>query len=94
MGTNKLFILSMVLLALIVLVFTWSTALTLLLGGSLNELNPLSVLSFISTYGFSDRAGTLLFRSFIMALLLTAGAAGILGRWIYQAAPTEPEAGN
>ena len=94
MKTNKLFILGMVLFVLVVLTFTWSTALTLLLGGSLKNLNPWAVVSFISSYGFSGPAGTLLFRSFMMALLLTGGAGVILARWIYQPSSPAPEAGN
>ena len=55
------------LLALVILCFAWSTALTLLLGRSLNSMEPWAVFSFMAQYGFSGRAGTLLFRSFMMA---------------------------
>ena len=60
------------LLAVGVLCFAWSTALTLLLGRSLNSMAPWAVFSFIAEYGFSGSAGTLLFRSFLMAFA-TAG---------------------
>ena len=60
------------LLAVAVLCFAWSTALTLLLGRSLNSMAPWAVLSFMAEYGFSGSAGTLLFRSFLMAFA-TAG---------------------
>ena len=48
-------------------IFAWSTALTLLLGRNLNSMEPWAVFSFMAQYGFSGRAGTLLFRSFMMA---------------------------
>ena len=54
--------------------FAWSTALTLLLGRSLNSMEPWAVVSFMVEYGFSGRAGTLLFRSFLMAFTV----AGVL----------------
>ena len=57
-----------------VLCFAWSTALTLLLGRSLNSMAPWAVVSFMAEYGFSGAAGTLLFRSFLMAF----AAAGVL----------------
>ena len=60
------------LLAVGVLCFAWSTALTLLLGRSLNSMAPWAVFSFIAEYGFSGSAGSLLFRSFLMAFA-TAG---------------------
>ena len=81
------------LLAAGVLCFAWSTALTLLLGRSLNSMPPWAVVSFIAEYGFSGSAGTLLFRSFLMAFaaagvlaaafLLTANQAPVYGdaRW-------------
>ena len=62
------------LLALVILCFAWSTALTLLLGRSLNSMEPWAVFSFMAKYGFSGRAGTLLFRSFMMAF----AASGVL----------------
>ena len=67
MDKEKYIMLTGVLLALVVLIFTWSTALTLLLGRSLNSMEPWAVFSFMAQYGFSGRAGTLLFRSFMMA---------------------------
>ena len=67
MGKEKYIMLTGVLLALTVLIFSWSTALTLLLGRSLNSMEPWAVFSFMAKYGFSGRAGTLLLRSFMMA---------------------------
>ncbi len=61
------------LLALCVFCFAWSTALTLLTGRSLNSMEPWAVVSFMSTYGFSGQAGTLLFRSFLMAFATAGG---------------------
>ena len=57
------------LLAVCVLSFAWSTALTLLLGLSLNDMQPWAVYSFMSEYGISGRSGNLLFRSFMMAFV-------------------------
>ena len=55
------------LLAGVVLCFAWSTALTLLLRHPLTSMEPWAVFSFMSQYGFSGQAGTLLFRSLLMA---------------------------
>ena len=60
------------LLAFGVLVFAWSSALTLLLGRSLNSMAPWAVVSFMSEYGFSGSAGSFLFRSFLMAAVAVA----------------------
>ena len=67
MDKEKYIMLTGGLLAVVVLCFAWSTALTLLLGRSLNSMEPWAVFSFMAQYGFSGRAGTLLFRSFMMA---------------------------
>ena len=74
MPKEKYIMLTGGLLAVLVLCFAWSTALTLLLGRSLNSMEPWAVFSFMVEYGFSGRAGALLFRSFLMAF---AGA-GVL----------------
>ena len=74
MTKEKYIMLTGGLLAATVLCFAWSTALTLLLGRSLNSMKPWAVLSFIAEYGFSGSAGSLLFRSFLMAF----AAAGVL----------------
>ena len=55
------------LLAVLILSFAWSTALTLLLGRSLNDMPPWAVYSFMASYGFSGRAGELLLHSFMIA---------------------------
>ena len=63
--------------ALAALSFAWSAALTFLATGSLKALNtmePWAVYSFMWTYGFSGRAGTLLWHSFVIALI----ASGVL----------------
>ena len=67
MDKEKYIMLTGGLLAVVVLCFAWSTALTLLLGRNLNTMEPWAVFSFMAQYGFSGRAGTLLFRSFMMA---------------------------
>ena len=72
MTKEKYIMLTGWLLALGVFCFAWSTALTLLLGRSLNSMEPWAVVSFMVEYGFSGRGGTLLFRSFLMAFA-TAG---------------------
>ena len=65
MVIDKLIIIG-ALLAALILSFAWSTALTLLLGRSLNDMPPWAVYSFMAEYGFSDRAGQLLLHSFMM----------------------------
>ena len=67
MGKEKYIILFGVLLALVVVSFAWSTVLTLLIGRSLNDMQPWAVYTFMASYGFSGRAGTLLLHSFLMA---------------------------
>ena len=54
--------------------FAWSAALTFLVTGSLKALNtmePWAVYSFMATYGFSGRAGTLLWHSFVIAIVVS-----------------------
>ena len=66
-----------VLVGLCLLTVAWSTALTVLLTNSLralNDMQPWAVYTFMWTYGFSGRAGTLLWNS----LLLAVGASGLL----------------
>jgi len=63
-------------LCVCVLVFAWSSALTLLLGRSLNSMAPWAVVSFMSEYGFSGSAGAFLLRSFLLAFIATATLAG------------------
>ena len=60
------------LLAAAVFCFAWSTALTLLHGRSLNSMEPWAVFSFMAQYGLTGSAGSLLWRSFLMAFA-TAG---------------------
>ena len=67
MTKEKYIMLTGWLLAAGVLVFAWSTALTLMLGRSLNSMAPWAVVSFMSEYGFSGAGGSFLFRSFLMA---------------------------
>ena len=73
MVIDKLIIIG-ALLAALILSFAWSTALTLLLGRSLNDMPPWAVYSFMAEYGFSDRAGQLLLHSFMMGF----AASGVL----------------
>ena len=73
MVTDKLIIIG-ALLAALILSFAWSTALTLLLGRSLNDMPPWAVYSFMAEYGFSDRPGQLLLHSFMMGF----AASGVL----------------
>jgi len=61
-----------------VLVMAWSTALTLLLGRSLNSMAPWAVISFMVEYGFSGSAGSFLVRSFLLAFIATATLAGAI----------------
>ena len=61
-------------MAALILSFAWSTALTLLLGRSLNDMPPWAVYSFMAEYGFSDRPGELLLHSFMMGF----AASGVL----------------
>ena len=73
MVIDKLIIIG-ALLAALILSFAWSTALTLLLGRSLNDMPPWAVYSFMAEYGFSDRPGQLLLHSFMMGF----AASGVL----------------
>ena len=73
MVVDKLIIIG-ALLAALILSFAWSTALTLLLGRSLNDMPPWAVYSFMAEYGFSDRPGELLLHSFMMGF----AASGVL----------------
>lgn len=59
------------LLALAVLSLFWSMVLTWQLGRSLQDVQPWMVYEFIDTYGMDDRAGELLWNSFLAALLIT-----------------------
>ena len=85
MATDKWLIIAGSLFALLVLSFAWSTALTLLLGSSLNEMSPWAVYSFMASYGFSGRAGTLLWHSFLMAVIVSGGLAAAV---LFIARPT------
>ena len=49
--------------------FAWSAWLTFLTGGSLNDMQPWAVYSFMATYGVTGRAGTLLWHSFLLAVV-------------------------
>ena len=67
MGKDKWIIISGIFLALVIVSFAWSTALTLLLGLSVNTMKPWAVYAFMLDYGFAGRSGTLLLNSFMMA---------------------------
>ncbi len=66
-----------VVVGLALLSFAWSATLTYLLTGSLkalNDMQPWAVYTFMWTYGFTGRAGTLLWNSLLLAL----GFSGLL----------------
>ena len=72
-------------LALAVLAFAWSTVLTFLLGRPLNDMPPWAVFEFMATYGVRGRAGTLLWHSFLIALV---GSGALSAPLFFFARPT------
>ena len=85
MTKDRWLMLTGALLALAVFCFAWSTALTLLRGHSLNSMAPWAVVAFMADYGFSGAAGSLLFRSFLMAFV---GAGVLVAAFLLNNPPT------
>ena len=65
--------------------FAWGAALTVLTGHSLNSMEPWAVFSFMAKHGVSGSAGSLLFRSFLIAFA-TAGV--LVAAVLLSGAPT------
>lgn len=95
MDRGRLISLSAIVLGLLVLSFTWSTALYIMLGFTIEAVRPWSVYEFMAAYGVSGSNLRLLGTSFLVACIVGSIAAGALwlarpkhyygdARWAYR----------